>query len=320
MPQCEYAGPSGNRCSNDVLEDSPFCFWHDRNASKKGEDVKKQLEQKARNQESMEGYELGQADLHDVYLIEADLTHANLSRADLSEGHLFGIKLKGARLFKSNLANANLKQGDLEGSDLLGANLDGADLERASFGPRSLLRNHQEAENLVAHGDHIGARAKYLEAEEIYRSIRKAYESAGTTDVAGDFFYWEMVTKRKQLAKFSFIRFWSKLVDILCGYGELPYRVIGSALTFIFVNAFAFCLLGMQHGDKVYAFSLSAGFWEDLATFGYALYFSVVTFTTLGYGDFSPIGWARPFAAIEAMGGVFMSSLFMLTFIRKMTR
>lgn len=320
MPQCEYVGPSGTRCPNEASQDGPFCFWHDRNAPKRGGDVKHQLEQKARDQESMEGYELGQADLNDVYLIEADLSHANLSRADLSDGHLFGINLKGARLFKSNLAGANLKQASFQGADLLGANLDGADLERASFGPRSVLRNHQEAENLVSHGDHIGARAKYLEAEEIYRSIRKAYEAAGTTDVAGDFFYWEMVTKRKQLAKYSFIRLWSKLVDILCGYGELPYRVIGSALTFIVLNAFLFCALGMQHGDKVYTFSLNAGIWADLTTFGYALYFSVVTFTTLGYGDFAPIGWSRPFAAFEAMGGVFMSSLFMLTFIRKMTR
>ncbi len=320
MPQCEYAGPSGNRCNEDALETAPFCFWHDRNASKEGDNVKQQLEQKARNQESMEGYELGQADLHDVYLIEADLSGANLSRANLSQGHLFGINLKGARLFKSNLSHANLKQADLEGTDLLGANLEGADLERAGFGPRCFLRNHQEAENLAAHSDQIGSRAKYLEAEEIYRSIRKAYEAAGTTDVAGDFFYWEMVTKRKQLPRLSFIRVWSKLVDILCGYGEVPYRVIGSALTFIFLNAFIFSFLGMQHGDTVYAFSPSAGLWEGLITFGYGLYFSVVTFTTLGYGDFSPIGWARPFAAIEALGGVFMSSLFMLTFIRKMTR
>ncbi len=30
------------------------------------------------------------------------------------------------------------------------------------------------------------------------------------------------------------------------------------------------------------------------------LYYSVVTFTTLGYGDFTPIGISRAIAAIEA--------------------
>ncbi len=34
------------------------------------------------------------------------------------------------------------------------------------------------------------------------------------------------------------------------------------------------------------------------------IYFSVVTFTTLGYGDYSPQGWARLPAAIQAIFGL----------------
>ena len=70
----------------------------------------------------------------------------------------------------------------------------------------------------------------------------------------------------------------------------------------------------------VYAFDLHDTFYEDLRTFGYALYFSVVTFTTLGYGDFTPVGWSRPFAAVEAFNGAFMIALFILGFVKKMTR
>lgn len=33
------------------------------------------------------------------------------------------------------------------------------------------------------------------------------------------------------------------------------------------------------------------------------LYYSVVTFTTLGYGDFYPLGWGRAIAALQAMMG-----------------
>jgi len=33
------------------------------------------------------------------------------------------------------------------------------------------------------------------------------------------------------------------------------------------------------------------------------LYFSTVTFTTLGYGDMSPMGWLRAVALIEAFFG-----------------
>jgi len=37
---------------------------------------------------------------------------------------------------------------------------------------------------------------------------------------------------------------------------------------------------------------------------GDSLYFSTITFTTLGYGDFSPTGWLKVLSAIEAFSGV----------------
>lgn len=40
-----------------------------------------------------------------------------------------------------------------------------------------------------------------------------------------------------------------------------------------------------------------------------AMYFSVVTWTTLGYGDISPLGAARAFAAIEAFVGYMIMGL-----------
>lgn len=45
------------------------------------------------------------------------------------------------------------------------------------------------------------------------------------------------------------------------------------------------------------------------------LYFSIVTFTTLGYGDFRPSEAARPFAAMEALLGYVMLGLFVSVLI-----
>ncbi|MGD1042175.1 MAG: potassium channel family protein [Sedimentisphaerales bacterium] len=39
-------------------------------------------------------------------------------------------------------------------------------------------------------------------------------------------------------------------------------------------------------------------------SFGNAVYFSIVTISSLGYGDFRPIGWSRPLAAIEVIIGL----------------
>lgn len=41
-----------------------------------------------------------------------------------------------------------------------------------------------------------------------------------------------------------------------------------------------------------------------------ALYFSIVTFATLGYGDISPIGFGRVVASIEVLSGLFLSAIF----------
>lgn len=55
-----------------------------------------------------------------------------------------------------------------------------------------------------------------------------------------------------------------------------------------------------------------------LGSFLNCLYFSVVTFTTLGYGDLQPaVGLSRFFVSLEAIIGAFTMALFVYTFARK---
>ncbi len=313
-------GPSGRRCNEETHQDKDICFWHDRDAEKSGEDIKDRLEQKARGLESCEGYELRFANLEDAYLMELDLSHANLEKANLKDGHTHAINLSGANLLKANLRDANLKESNLEDADLLGASLEGADLDRAVWGLGCIIRNHRLAMQLDGQGDDIGALAQYLEAEQTYRNIRQQYEASGSTDVAGQFFYNEMVCKRKQMPRFSVGRLWSRLVDIICGYGEDPMRVISFSVAVVMISALIFCFTGIAHGDNTYAFHLTNGFSEDIHILGTSIYYSIVTFTTLGYGDMVAIGWGKGIAALEAFAGVFLNSMFLLTFAKKMVR
>jgi hypothetical protein len=46
-----------------------------------------------------------------------------------------------------------------------------------------------------------------------------------------------------------------------------------------------------------------------------ALYFSVITWTTVGYGDFQPTPAARPYAALEAIAGLIFTGLFISTLV-----
>ncbi|MDK1032710.1 MAG: potassium channel family protein, partial [Planctomycetia bacterium] len=51
-----------------------------------------------------------------------------------------------------------------------------------------------------------------------------------------------------------------------------------------------------------------------------ALYFSAITFTTIGYGDWHPEGWARLFAASEGLIGLILIAAFTVILVRKIIR
>ena len=65
---------------------------------------------------------------------------------------------------------------------------------------------------------------------------------------------------------------------------------------------------------------VSKGFIKNnlIKNFPNSLYFSLITFTTLGYGDFRPLeGCGRILAGSEAFIGAFMMALFVYTFARR---
>ena len=48
-----------------------------------------------------------------------------------------------------------------------------------------------------------------------------------------------------------------------------------------------------------------------------SLYFSGITFTTIGYGDIAPIGVTRFIAVIEGFLGVLLISSFLVSLVRR---
>ncbi|MFA5085936.1 MAG: potassium channel family protein, partial [Candidatus Omnitrophota bacterium] len=102
----------------------------------------------------------------------------------------------------------------------------------------------------------------------------------------------------------------SLFMDISCGYGEKPHRIIISALLTIFGFAILFWSLRGVVSSIDPANALT---WSDY------LYYSAVTFTTVGYGDIIPkaSSFFRLMAATEAFLGVFLTGLFIFTLARK---
>jgi hypothetical protein len=104
------------------------------------------------------------------------------------------------------------------------------------------------------------------------------------------------------------------------GYGMRPARVLGSALFLILAFAVLYFLSPesiILEGSEVA--EVAGGI---KSSFGDSLYFSIVTFTTLGYGDVHPsyLGWVKYAAAAEALLGAFVMALFAGTLARKIIR
>jgi hypothetical protein len=112
----------------------------------------------------------------------------------------------------------------------------------------------------------------------------------------------------------------SWLVDLFSGYGEKPLNVVLFSLGLIGFCGLLYFLVGVHQGDRPIGIAFEHSLLSNLMDLLGCLYFSVVTFTTLGYGDIIPHGLARPIAAFEAFVGSFTMALFVVVFVKKMTR
>jgi len=164
------------------------------------------------------------------------------------------------------------------------------------------------------------ALAKYAEAEEIYRTLRMTCEQQGHHRTSGEFFYREMLMRHRRLPRGS-LEYWvSSFARFLYGYGERPAFIIANALVYLAGMAVLYLAIGLVEGDRPVVFDAAAGWGANLVAYGKCLYFSIITYTTVGYGDITPVDVAKPLAALEALSGNFMMALFVVVFVRKLAR
>jgi len=323
LEQCQYLRRNGERCEYTVDTDGG-CFWHSSKVDKKGKDIKSPLEKMVRKGKPLEGFRLAHANLEGVNLVhrgtreQINLMDADLYRTNLQNAHFFNVNLSGGSLMKANLSGANFNLARLEGTNLLGTKFNQTKLENVAWGDQILQERH--AFERKQKGDHKNELRLFKEAEETYRHLQKAYDNMGLFDNAGVFFKKGMTMRRYQLPLWSAKRLVSKIVDITCGYGESPVRVILFSLSLIFSFALLYFFFGIQGPEHVTRYQPDIPFFSNIIYLLEALYFSVVTFTTFSYGDISPVGLTRIFASFEALVGFFSIGLFVVVFVKKMLR
>lgn len=320
--RCQFQASDGRHCQEQAT-DSGFCFWHDPLISKDGMHLTKELEAYARGGGVTQGLRLSRADLHDVNLVNSgsqigyDFSGSDLYRANLKGAHMFNLNLCEGSLMKANLSEANLHCAKLIDCNLLGIRCHNTRIENIEIG--DVILQERQGRQSEREGDMEQAIDYYEQAEEIYRDMRKASEQEGIFSLSGYFIQRELTVRRFQFPFYSVKRLVSKAVDLFCGYGELPHRVVMVSIATIILCAFLYLFTGLSFDGTVRRFEWEQG-WSNVELFADCLYYSVVTFTTLGYGDFTPIGLSRLIAAMEAFAGSFTMALFVVVFVKKMTR
>jgi uncharacterized protein YjbI with pentapeptide repeats len=200
------------------------------------------------------GAGLGGTDLTGASFFGADLSGATLSHARARS-----LDLRGANLRKARLQSADLCGSDASGADLREADLSSADVARASF-QRSDLR-------LAVLADLVN----FEQADWIGADIREADFRGGhrlRRSILDENFLHEFRTRSGT----SRVLYWLWWVTSDCGRSFVRWGLWSALIVVCFAAAYAH--VGIDFGDH--------------RTFLSPLYFSVITVTTLGYGDVVP--------------------------------
>lgn len=161
-------------------------------------------------------------------------------------------------------------------------------------------------------------------AERTYRNYQTILEGTPQKDKQIDFSVREKVVRRK-LAWSSGDRWkWLRLAlsRWVTKHGESPWRVgfISAGIIGAFTVLYPRYGLVMQKSGQdatPISYNASSELWTTL---GDSLYFSVVAFSTLGYGDIQPTGFAEYLAIAETLLGSVMIALLVFVLGRKATQ
>ncbi|WP_297475473.1 pentapeptide repeat-containing protein [Thermococcus sp.] len=187
------------------------------------------------------------------------------------------------------------------------------------------LGSLKEERNLSTLWDFFSSRFSKLSALiEGLRIQRLSFEKEGKRDEADRMFVLEMRAKRRARIKNARTKL-EKLKAHTHNFIEWLLAGLPSEYGTNWVRLFLFSLLIIIGNAVPYALRSAyiEGFHQTsnyLVRFANALYYSLVTFTTLGYGDMHPTGWLKALSALEALTGAVFMALIVAVIARKWMR
>jgi voltage-gated potassium channel Kch len=163
--------------------------------------------------------------------------------------------------------------------------------------------------------------------------VSSIYKSSGRTEQYFETFYYfkkyeRLERKSKNKDKFNFLEY---LIEVTTKYytsWERTLLSMGLILVAFFIVYCIFPNLLIYKDTIISSKSLFRTIFEMCETstldinfliskFGNALYFTIITFTTVGYGDIMPLNWMKLVVSLESFLGVFFTASFVVTLSRR---
>jgi uncharacterized protein YjbI with pentapeptide repeats len=213
---------------------------------------------------------LGGTDSARANFEEADLQAVNLGEANLKKAKLVRTNLSGANLFLTDLEDAKLLEADLRGARFVRANLRGSDFSRAHVDGGTLIWECDIDCNTKFEGVGLGNVRIYPKTRELLEyNIRRMNWREWYRGESKN----KLVIGGRQLLTSPIRLFWW-ISNYGLSTGRITLTFFGLAILFALVYYF---IPGLVHNLHVTG--------NQVSDFIRACYFSIVTMTTLGFGD-----------------------------------
>ena len=175
----------------------------------------------------------------------------------------------------------------------------------------------------------------YVAKSEQFRLLKENYRLLGLYDEE-DFAYLEFkrMESKAKMEKIKTLPFYKQIskrithffeiliFDKMGEYATNPIRVLLSMLVAYLFFSFIYWALEILFPTNSLILSslFESGDPNVMGKAAKAFYHSAITFLTIGYGDYYPVGAIRILSAVEGFTGLFLMSYFTVAFVRKILR
>lgn len=288
------------------------------------------------------------ADLSNIYAFDADISNSKLERTVLDGANLQSTDLQGAKIHSAVISDATIDHdtkfdsiSPYEEAAKEEQNLDSKmeHINRAIWSYNSLSRLSKEnalskqAQQYYIKEKDLRRKLNWLElcgpvssnpnenVSTIKAKINQFQNLIRVSDTSDKQFRTRFASQARLLLKSLKAEISRRTIK----YGEGHWNVLFSLGVVTLLYSLIYPIWGIQRGDEILKYSvslnsiLSRDIYVDWEIWVNSIYFSVVTFTTLGYGDVQPVGFAKYVAASEAVIGASLMALLVFVLGRRAT-